>query len=256
MRDDIVRRVERLALIGIGDHRHCTVVLPAHHAAVEVLARQLAALKIEGVAVAVIGRPTEHRDPPVVPDIAVLHIARDIAEDDVTALARPGRPFRPQRPRPQPIDRTLGAPQRQKGRVDDDDVGVRINRRFVPSPLARRVGNYAGRRADFAGFLGGCWTAVERCCARQTGGTGEELAPRQRVPANSRCGHRSVPPRSTVGGNCEPAHGRWQPDDRRHSSHARTEGRAVDFAMRPVLQPHAKLRASKLERDTANERGE
>ena len=37
MRDEIVRRVQRLAVEAIGNHCHRPVVLPAHQAAVEVL---------------------------------------------------------------------------------------------------------------------------------------------------------------------------------------------------------------------------
>src|SRR5947209_2837243 len=56
MRHEVVRRVERLAVVRVGDDGHRAVVLPAHDAAVEMLARDLAPLKIERIAVAVVGR--------------------------------------------------------------------------------------------------------------------------------------------------------------------------------------------------------
>src|SRR5205807_9461154 len=62
MRDDVVRGVERLAVVLVRDDRHRAVVLVAHDAPGEVLARELAALEVEGVAVAVVRRSAEHGD--------------------------------------------------------------------------------------------------------------------------------------------------------------------------------------------------
>src|SRR6202043_3336934 len=107
MRHDIVRGVQRLAVIGIGDHGHCAVMLPANDAAVEMLARELAPQKIEGIAVAVVGGTGEYRHPTVIPDVAVLYIPGDIAEDDVMALVGPRRPLGPQRAGPYPVNRAL-----------------------------------------------------------------------------------------------------------------------------------------------------
>jgi hypothetical protein len=47
MRHEIVGRVERLAVIGVCNHGHRAVVLPADNAAEEILGRDLAPLKIE-----------------------------------------------------------------------------------------------------------------------------------------------------------------------------------------------------------------
>ena len=65
MRSEIVGRIEPLAVIGIGDHRHRAVVFVAHHAPRQVLAAQLAALEIEAVAVAVVRRHAVDADVPV-----------------------------------------------------------------------------------------------------------------------------------------------------------------------------------------------
>src|SRR5439155_1151201 len=54
MRDDVVGRVEPLAVVLVGDERDGPVVLVAHHAPGQVLARELAALEVERVAVAVV----------------------------------------------------------------------------------------------------------------------------------------------------------------------------------------------------------
>src|ERR1039458_6450093 len=56
MHHDIVRRIQRLAVVLVGDHGHRAVMLVAHHAAPGMLAGQLAAFEIEGVAV----RSEEH----------------------------------------------------------------------------------------------------------------------------------------------------------------------------------------------------
>src|SRR5436305_14361406 len=81
MRHDVVRRVERLTVEGIRDHSHRAVVLPAHDAPEEILAGELPALMVKGIAVRVIGRPAKRRDPPVLPDVAVLNVAGPIADD-------------------------------------------------------------------------------------------------------------------------------------------------------------------------------
>src|SRR5437868_12764032 len=91
MRHDVVRRVERLAVKGIRDDSHRAVVLPAHDAPEEILAGELPALMVEGIAVRVIGRLAERGDPSIFPDIAVLNIACYVAEDAIFPLAVSGR---------------------------------------------------------------------------------------------------------------------------------------------------------------------
>src|SRR5262249_15126513 len=72
MGNQVVRRIERFALVIVGDRRERAVVLPANDATVEVFCRKLPPLKVERVAVAVVGRIAEDRNAAVVPDIAVL----------------------------------------------------------------------------------------------------------------------------------------------------------------------------------------
>src|SRR5262245_34898094 len=58
--DDVVRRVQALAVVGVGDDGDRAVVLVADDAPREVLAGELAALEVEGVAVAVVrGHPED-----------------------------------------------------------------------------------------------------------------------------------------------------------------------------------------------------
>jgi hypothetical protein len=192
MRHDIVWRVERLAVVGIGDDGRRPVMLPADDAAVEMLARNLTALEIECIAVAVVGRPAKHGHPTVVPDVAVLHIARDVAEHDVAALARPGRALGPQRAGPHTIDRPLVSSQRQERLVDDDHIGVRVDRRVSRRKVARGAADDCRRCAEI-GVLLAPRGAGHRCCGGQARGTLEQAASRQRLPANSLLLHRVAP---------------------------------------------------------------
>ena len=56
---DVVGRVQRLAVVIVGDDGHGAVMLPAHHAAQEMLRADLAALEVESVAVGVEGLAAE-----------------------------------------------------------------------------------------------------------------------------------------------------------------------------------------------------
>jgi len=147
MRDKVVRRVERLALILIRQHRHGPVRLPAHHPPEEVLARELPPLEIERIAVAMPRGRTERRDLATLPDVAELRVSLHVAEYDVLPLPRPGRPFRPGETRRQPMDCDKSEQILFEARVDDQDVGIRIDlwRRPV-SPLPGRLCDHAGRR--------------------------------------------------------------------------------------------------------------
>ena len=97
MHDDVVGRVQALALELFGDHGDRAVRLVADDAAAAVLARQLPAFEIERVAVAVAGRIAEHSHAPVVFDPAHLDVVRNVAPHEISADAVPCRAFRPQR---------------------------------------------------------------------------------------------------------------------------------------------------------------
>ena len=148
MRDDVVRRVERLAVIAIGNHRHAAVVLVAHDAARQVLARQLPALNVERVAVGVVRWAAKHADVIVVLDPPHLPVVRDVTPDQISPLARPRRPFAPERAGPQPLDGAVGLHQPAELGIDDEDVWiVEIGGgRRVGTEIARRVGDDARRR--------------------------------------------------------------------------------------------------------------
>jgi hypothetical protein len=117
MGHDVVGRVELLALEGISQHGRRAIELVAHDTPRQVLARKLAALEVEGVAVAVVRRAAEDADAAVVLDPAQLAIVGDVAPHEIAALRVPRRSFRPQRAGPQALDGRVGLPQRIEARI-------------------------------------------------------------------------------------------------------------------------------------------
>ena len=92
MDDGVVGGVERLAVEVVGQDGGLAVVLVADDPAVAVLAGDLPALAIEGVAVGVTGRVTHHADVAVLLEPAELDVVGDVGPDQVLAHAVPGRP--------------------------------------------------------------------------------------------------------------------------------------------------------------------
>src|SRR5205823_7586578 len=126
------------------------------------------------------------RHPPVLPNIAVLNVAGDVAEDEVLSLARPGRAFRPVRTGPQPADWSTSQPDAVECRIDDDDVRVRIDRWPARGPVARRAGDRARRRAELSigrGLRLGLRYRTARCQRGRHSGCpgGQNAAARQGV---------------------------------------------------------------------------
>ena len=138
MDDDVVRRVQPLALKLLGDDGHRAVRLVADDTPAAVLARELAPLVVERVAVAVARRIAEHRHAAVLLDPSHLHVVRDVAPHQVAADAVPGRAFGPQRPDVQPPDHRVADDVAAEARVERDDVGIGILERLRPRPVARR----------------------------------------------------------------------------------------------------------------------
>src|SRR5262249_34666011 len=122
MRDDVVRRVEVLAVVLVRDDRHRAVVLVTDDAPGQVLARELAALEVERVAVAVVRRSTEHGDATVVLEPAELPVVRDVAPHEVPALRAPRGALRPEGAGPESQDRRVALAQTVERRVDGEDV--------------------------------------------------------------------------------------------------------------------------------------
>ncbi len=102
--DDIVRAVQPLALVLVGDERQATVVLSADHAAATVLARDEPALTVDGVAVGVVRGMTEDADRAIALVEAHHPVVGDVREDEMPASREVGRPFRPAPAGPQTVN--------------------------------------------------------------------------------------------------------------------------------------------------------
>src|SRR4029079_16307807 len=81
MHHDIVGRIQPLALEFIGDHGYGPAIFVARDAASAMLAGKLAALKIEGVAVAISRGTAEHADAIVLFPPPHLHVIRTDAHN-------------------------------------------------------------------------------------------------------------------------------------------------------------------------------
>ncbi len=105
-------------------------------------------LKTKAVDSLFVRRRAEHAHPAVVLDPAQLVVVRDVAPHQELADRAPGRPLRPPRPGPQPLDRGVALGEGVERRVDGDDVGVAAvdRRRTARAEVARRRGDHAGRR--------------------------------------------------------------------------------------------------------------
>ena len=102
--DDVVRAVQALAVIAVGDDRDAAVVLGADHAPAAVLAADEPSLAIDGVAVGVAGRLAEDADRAaalVEPHHAVVG---NVGEDEIAPAGEVCRPLGPASAGPQPLD--------------------------------------------------------------------------------------------------------------------------------------------------------
>jgi hypothetical protein len=92
----VIGRVESLAVVIVGDDRDRAVELIAGNASCEMLARNLPALEVKGITVAVFRRRAEKAYATVVLDASQLTIVENVAPDEITALIVPSRPLGPE----------------------------------------------------------------------------------------------------------------------------------------------------------------
>ena len=127
-------------------------MLVAHDAPRQVLAGELAALEVEGVAVAVVRRRAEDADAAVVLEPAQLPVVGDVAPHQVAALGIPRQaiPIH-SAPGPQSLDGAVGLPQRIEARIDREDVGIgEVGRGCAARAEVARRRRDGGRRCDRA----------------------------------------------------------------------------------------------------------
>src|SRR5213075_2712266 len=96
--------IEAVAVPLIGKHGDAAVVLVTDHAAVAVFARELPALVIESVPIAVAGRVAEHAGVAVLIEPSHLAVVGDVAPNQITALPAPRRALGPQHAGAQPLN--------------------------------------------------------------------------------------------------------------------------------------------------------
>src|SRR5207248_9424651 len=107
MHDNVVRRIERFVLPLVGQHSDGAVVLVADDAAVAMFTRELPAIEIERVAVAVAAGVAEDAHVAILFEPAHLAVVRNVTPDQVTAGAIPGATLRPSRAGPKPFTRRV-----------------------------------------------------------------------------------------------------------------------------------------------------
>ena len=183
---DVVRRIEPLSLERLGDHSDRPVVLVADDAAREMFAGELAPLRIEGVAVAVVRRIPEDRHPALVLEPPQLTVVGNIAPDEIAPLAAPCGTFGPERSRPEARERRVRLHERVEGRIDRQDVGIgEIGRgRRVGTELARRIRDdgRCRQRSDLAALR-------EGRCRSHEGGARRRSERREKMASRHLCCH-------------------------------------------------------------------
>ena len=155
---DVVGRVERLAVVAVGDHRDRPVVFGARDPPRVVLAGEEPALPVARVAVGVVRRLAEHADRARLLLPLEDPVVGDVAPEEVAPVAEPGRSFRPAKAGSQPLDLGQLDAVLREARVEDPDGGIGIALARLPVGADARRRRRRGRRRSRTG--------------------GEELAPR------------------------------------------------------------------------------
>ena len=140
-------------------HRDAAVVLGARDAPRVVLAGDQPPLPVARVAVGVIRRRAEHADRAGL--LLPLHepVVRDVAPQQVAAVAEPDRPFRPAHARRNALDLGAVDPIPGEGGIEDLDARIRDS---AGSPAIARAQAGAAAAAASAPQVA---RKVRRCCA-------------------------------------------------------------------------------------------
>src|SRR5215471_13842660 len=149
VRDDVVGRVEPLAIVGIGEHGCSAIVLVAYDPAGKMLAGELPALKVERITIAVVGRRPEDADATIVLHPSHLPIVRNVAPHQIAALRAPRRAFGPRQASIEAMNRRVGLGEGIERRINCDDVGI------------PEIGGWGAARTEVAWWAGDCG---RRCC--------------------------------------------------------------------------------------------
>ena len=145
---DVVRRVERLALVFVGQHRDRAVDLGARHTPRVVLAGDEPALAVAGVAVRVVGRLAIDRRAAGLLIPAQDAVVRDVAPQQAAPVAHPHRAFAPARASIELFDARESEAIFGEAWIEMLDVRVRIAR--VRHPLCECLRRDCSKRGGRA----------------------------------------------------------------------------------------------------------
>ena len=151
MHHDVVGCVERFVLPLVGQHGGRAVVFVADNAAVAVFAGKLAAIKIEGVAVAVAAGMSKDADMVIFFQQAHLPVIGNIAPHKIATDPIPGAALGPKAAGRQPLDRRVADLVFLESLVEHDNVRVGITHRVPAAPIT------------FGGAWGGRQRHASRC---------------------------------------------------------------------------------------------
>src|SRR5262249_44258926 len=138
MDDDVVRRVQSLALKLFSDDRDGPIRFIANDAAAAMLAGELPSFEVERIAVAVAGRIAEGRNVAILFDPAHLHVVGNVAPYQVATDAVPRRTLGPQGSKMEASDDGVVDDIPPETLVESDNVRIGILDRVLPRPVPRR----------------------------------------------------------------------------------------------------------------------
>ena len=149
----VVRCIERFAVEARREDGLGAVVFVSDHAAVAVLAGNLAALIVERVAVAIAAGFAEEGHPIVVLNPSHLQVVRDVAENKVAPDAVPRAALGPKRigVGVKTLERRVAEFVLVEPRIQRNEVGIRIAGRFVAAPVTGGNGGQAGSGSGCSG---------------------------------------------------------------------------------------------------------
>ncbi|MNH87404.1 hypothetical protein D3C73_398860 [compost metagenome] len=126
--DDVVRRIQLLALVGVGKNRDRAVMLRAGDAAGQVFACNQAALQVAAMAVGIVGIGVEHA--PCLVRFVELHdaVVRNIANQQILAVTEIDRTFQPASAGGNLFQRSAGNTVFRKARVENLNGRIGIDR--------------------------------------------------------------------------------------------------------------------------------
>jgi len=160
--NQIVRRIEWLALPFIRKGCDCPVVFIAHYSTRTMLTRNLAAFPVKRVAIAIVRWVTEHAYVSIFGKPSMLDVVRNVAPDEVAPNAIPGRTFGPQHSCVQALDSSVAEFVFRETWIQNNDVSIRIANGRSTLPIISCLAQ--GRRGERRGH-----TSADKATAADCG---------------------------------------------------------------------------------------